>query len=340
MLVPTTQEFKTLDQFHKALVAQKDAVVLLDAGEIGLDAVELDGTVAGTDYRLSQAAFGDMCNFAKMPSGFIKRVAKVDEQLALDLISSQLSTTFRRGGTKSFVVDTRSKRIEGIVGRDSYSPLSNLDALNFSMSAENGLEFSGGWLSGPNMRLTTVNRLKPVEPTEGDIVNLGSAISNSIHGDSSVRIAAYCERLVCLNGMTRRDRGYGAVIPHRGDVELNVQRAVVQCAENSQQFVRLMEYAAERFLTGDEIKTIRRFLSDTRNGGNPTIERSVLTRAQQEAQNEGRDSVSVTLWNFVNGTTSCAREAKSIQRRAEIEELGSKLLEFGSRLSPNEAVLN
>ena len=323
---PELIDHGSFDSFYSSLKMQEESIVPLDADKVKLHKIDVRGTVEGTGYRLSQAAFGDLCNFAKMPASFLKRLCCHDEQLALDVVSSCLASTFYRGPKKVLVIDSRNNRIEGIVGHDTYKPMSNAEVVDYAMSASPENEFAQGWTCGPQMRLAAVNDLAPVQPQKGDIVRVGMSVQSAINGDHSVRIASYNERLSCTNGMTRRDEEGYRMIPHLGDVKINVGQAVVQCAAASQQFIPMMSFAAQRHLGPEDIEQVIAFVSNTRHGGNETIRRRVIALAQNEAMTEGRENFDLTLWNFVNGCTACAHEAKSIHRKVEIENLGFKLL--------------
>lgn len=323
---PELITYQTWDPFRQSLKGQQDNIVALDIDEVKMRDIDVRGTIGGTDYRLSHAAFGDLCNFGKMPSRFVKDLAKFDEQLALDIVSSCIAHTFNRGTKKMLVIDTRCNRVEGIVSQDTYKPMHNLEVIEYGMSADKDLSFGVGWTCGAHMRMTAVNDLKPVQPKKGDVVRLGMSMEASVNGDHSVRVATYCERLVCTNGMTRKDGDSYHAVPHLGDVHINVGKAVVQCAAKSQEFAPMMAYAAHRDLGPEDIKAVLEFISNTRYGGNETIKRRVISLAQNEALGEGRDNCHLTLWNFVNGITACAHEAKSIQRKVEVENLGFHLL--------------
>lgn len=328
---PTTQHFQSNSLFREALVAQRNAVVMLDFQELKIKEVGIEGEVVGTDYKLSHAAFGDLCNFTKTPVSFIKDLAVCDEQLALDVLRSRIQARMEHGKPKAVIVDTRCNRVEGIVGADTYKPIANVDLFDWTMDA-NGhnpasqLDFSNGWIDGPYMRMTAVNSLKPVEPRKGDVVRLGTSVENAIHGDLSVKVRTYCERLVCTNGMTRRDKEHTATLIHTGDIEFDVSKALVQSAGLAATFAPLMATSATKFLGPDNIKAIRQFISNPRNGGNATLEARIIRGAMNEAQNEGRDAEAVTLWNFTNAVTAAAHEAKSLQRRVELEQMGFELM--------------
>ncbi len=328
---PTPLEFEDGHRFREALERQKESVVALDCREFGrngLEKIGLNGEVEGTDYKLSKAAFGDLCNFAKIPVGFIKRLANSNPEQALEVVSSMLDVEFHRGARKAMVVDTTAKRIEGIVGAETYKAISNADVFDYVASVSEGTQFTKGWLQGPMMRTTFVNGDRPVEPQKGDIVQLGASVESAINGDMSVKIASYCERLVCSNGMTRKDNKHTAVIRHAGDVDFNVQRAAVQCVQSADSFLHLMETAASQPIDSPEsLDDMMAFIADSRNGGSEKLLRTSLSVAKEEAYTEGRDAGELTLWNMVNGVTAAAKHTNGVKAQARTEQLGFDLME-------------
>ena len=330
---PTARHYTKHEPFREALKEQKETVVLLEADPV--HEIGINGEVGGTDWRLSHAAFGDLCHFTKTPVSFVKSLAKDNEQLALDVLASRLRTKFHTGQEKLLVLDTRCGRVEGIVGKDSYSPISNLDVFDYTMTAAQGLEMSNGWVDGPNMRVTALQtRAAAIEPQKGDIVNAGISAENAIHGDAAVVIMDYLERLVCINGLRARDSEHMERIVHRGDVEYHTQKAVVTSAARAELLAPAVKAAANHFLDDKSIDSIRTYLRSPRNGGSESLDASATRLAVREAVKEGRGTEEVSLWNFVNGVTESAHEAPSLPRRNEIESLGYRtLVRFGAVLA-------
>ena len=332
---PKLEHYRGDVGFTKALKEQQEAIALMDAD--GFTALGVNGEVGGTDWKLSHAAFGDLCHFTKTPVSFIKSLAREDEQLALDVIGSRLRSTFHRGQHKTFVLDTRCGRIEGIVGKETYSPISNADVFDYAMTAAQGLDMSNGWLQGPNMRLTALQTgTTPIEPQPGDVVNIGISVENAIHGDGSVTVLDYLERLVCINGMRARDSEHMERIVHRGDVEYATQKAVVTAAARAELLAPAVMAAAKHLLDDRAIRSVRSYVGDPRVGGSPSLDAKVTTQAVREAKKEGRTGEEVTLWNFTNAITEAAHETNSLQRRNEVEALGYRtLVRFGATLATN-----
>lgn len=331
LLRPRLLHFQDPSNFVAAVKDQADNLAMIDAKV--LTATNIDGKVPNTDYRLSFAAFSDMCHFSKLPVRFIKTLARHAEHLAIEVIEEVLRHQFHDGSDKLLVIDTRCGRVEGIVGKESYSPIDHMDVIDYTLTANTALEFTNGWLSGPVMRMTSAAKNKPVEVKKGDVMLIGTNIENAMHGDRSVRISDYVERVECTNGMMARDHLGMARIVHQGDVEYKVQKAVLECANRAQQLVPTMRAATRYILNEEEIRSIRSFIVDPKNGGSPRTDRKATNGAMDEAEKEGRKEEEVTLWNFVNGITASAHDTDSLQQKTEIEALGYRtLVKYGATL--------
>jgi hypothetical protein len=309
----------------------------MDATRDRLAEVDLEGNVRSskgqTLWRLSEAAFSDLCHFSGVPVAFIKRFAAVDESQAMEVLATCIREVFHRGPSRQLVIDTRFNRVEGIVGAATYSPLRNSDALSYSQSAGPDMEFTNGWLRGPDMRFTLVLKGGDIAPVKGDVVRLGVSGANSIQGDGSFMLADYCERVVCTNGMVARVKEHCSRIPHRGDIQLLLAKTVMGAAQRVQFFAPLLQGSARQRMTPEGVLEFRRFVSDSGNGynGSAKLDAQVVVNAQAEAEAEGRLPQDVTLYNMVNGVTKAAHATDSLERRVELESLGyATLVRFGT----------
>ena len=141
-------------------------------------------------------------------------------------------------------------------------------------------------------------------------------------------VSDYCERLVCTNGMVARQGNHSVRIPHSvSDIEMDVQKAILAATERARQMIPLMDASARIYLDNKKIDSIRGYIANKKNGGSASLDLDVVAKAIREAENEGRTETEVSLWNFVNGVTEAAHNAKSLQRRMEIESMGHKVLE-------------
>ena len=324
---PALSHYKDAETLLSAVNQQADSTVLLDAD--CLKEIDIDGRIGGSDFFLSKAAFGDLCHFTNTPVSFIKSLAEEDETLALDVVASRVKSRFN-ANSRRLVLNTTERRVEGIVGAATYSPLRNKEVVEYVLGASSDLVVGGGWLEGPNMRLTAVDDINRVEVQKGDIVRFGVEACNAINGDGSATVTEYNERLVCTNGMRRTERGAIQRILHRGDVEMLTMKAVVKSVSKATSLLPLMQQSAKRYLCAADVLQMRRFVSDTKNGGGPTLEKLMLEGAVKTAQQFGRDDEHVVAWDFVNGITEAAHDVKSLERRAAIEGLAyATLLRFG-----------
>jgi len=314
-----------VDNLLQALVEQSEDTALIDGDNLN-SRIGMDGSVEGTQWYLTNAAFGDLCHWTKTPVSFLKRLAKINEELAGEIMYTMIEKAFYAGPAKLLVIDSTSGRIEGIVGKDTYKPLSNLNIVEWAQSAMPGLGVSGSWLSGPNLRVTCVSEKLRVEPVKGDVVQFGMSLENSIHGDCSAKVCDYNLRLVCTNGMTAREGRYMETVRHVGDVQHEVQKAIVKSAQRAEAIAPMLVQSASRVLSANEVRSVKHFIADPANGGSPKLDKQSTQIAMVEAQKEGRAPDEVTLWNMINGVTELAKEHKSVQRMVEIEALAFKTL--------------
>jgi hypothetical protein len=333
LVKPKLHRFKNPDGFLKALKDQAENTALVPGEKLDAE-ISIDGDVGKTGWRLSNAAFGDLCHWTKIPVSFIKRFARISEGLALDVIAEMIGAAFYTGPDKQLVIDTREGRIDGIVGKDSYSHVSNAEVVEWALSATPDVGMSQGWLFGPKMRLTCVSEQRKAEPVKGDIVQMGMTLQNAVHGDCSAKVSDYAFRLKCLNGLVAREHQHTDTIRHVGDAQFNVQKAIVAAASRAEHMAPYMKAAASKILAPNAIRAVRRWVANPKTGGSPSLDVKVTNIAQTEAMDEGRQKEEVTLWNFINGVTASAKDAKTINRQTELEAFGYRtLVHFGAVLT-------
>jgi hypothetical protein len=333
LVKPKLHRFKNPDGFLKSLKEQAESIALIPGDKLDAE-ISIDGDVGKTGWRLSNAAFGDLCHWTRTPVSFIKRLAKIDEELALRVLAEMIGSSFYCLPDKQLVIDVREGRIDGIVGMDSYAHVSNAEVVEWALSATPDLGMSQGWTFGPTMRVTCISEQRKAEPVKGDIVKMGMTLQNAVHGDCSVKVSDYAFRLACLNGLVAREHQHTESIRHVGDVKFNVQKAIVGAANRSEHMIPYMEAAAKTLLGPVGIKHIRKWVGDSKAGGSPSLDDKVTQIAQEEAHDEGRAPEEVTLWNFVNGITASAKDAKTINRQTELEAFGYRtLVRFGAVLT-------
>ncbi len=329
---PVPRHMPDFNAFRQAVTEQTDAVTYEDAGD--LHSIDITGGIDGLPLRLTRAAFSDLCHFSDIPVRFIKALSRVDESLALEVIRESLKAWFHTEKEKWLVVDSRDHTVEGIVGVETYKPVTNVELLDWAASAVSSLNMTNGWLCGSMLRMTLV-RAKPldVNPQIGDIVQVGIDVGNAMNGDRAVTVVDYAERLSCTNGMRAKEVGHATHLVHRGDVKDKAQQYMVEAAQRADFIVPLMEAAVGIVLTEGQQADILTFVEEGKNGGSKSLGGAVLAQAKIEAAKENHEAA-ITLWNMVNGVTMSAHTTKTLQHRSRLEALGYYTLsKFGVELA-------
>jgi hypothetical protein len=324
-----TVRYSTLPDFQKALKAQETATTLLDS-RIVTD-IDIDGNLIGTDedgfapLRLSKNAFSDLCRHAKIGESFVKRRVDLNENLTLALMRDCISHEFRDGDFR-LIVNTDARRVEGIVEAAGYVHLPNAKCLEYAMATQKDLALSQAWIEGAETRFALIDKKKPFEARKGDIINFGVSVGSFLKNNGLFTVTDYNERLVCTNGMMRREEGLVANITHSGDLKFDLQRAVVTSHTRSSSIIGKIKESTTKLLRAEEIRKIRLSLTDTKLGGSPSFAMKITKAAMIEAEAEGRTAEEPTLWNFVNAVTAAAHDTSTLIRRTAYESMGYAVL--------------
>lgn len=327
---PPTTRFGEARAFRDALVQQRDHLALLDAAKV-LKAVDADGCIDSTAYRLTSAAFGDLCAVSThgttgLPSRWCRQLAARNEALALEVLHDHIAEHLS-GADRQLVIDTATNFVLGLVGATSYHLIHNVEILDLVLSVP-GFTFTNGWLVGGRIRLTCVRDGKVIEPQKGDIVRTGVNCENAVNGDRGVHVTDYAERLVCTNGMVRPERQHAETVLHSdAGIHHRVPKAIVAAAKRSEAMRPLIERAAKLHLDAEGHKKVGAYIQSPQQGGNPRLLEAATKAAQVYAVRAGREDDDLTLWDYANGVTEAAHAAPSLTRRTELEVLGFRLLE-------------
>lgn len=317
---PTAKQYHSVDTLMEALRAQQHTYTLMDAEWI--QGIDVDCRVAGTEFRMAGAAFGDLCHFTRIPVSFIKRLCQENDTLALDVVNWAIANRLHKSG-KKVLIDGEAQRIDGIVSADNYSPVRNAEVCEWVLSAT-PFACTGGWVDGAHMRALFLDQESPVVVEVGDIVHMGVDVWNSLNGDQACRMAEYNERLVCKNGMRRMERGRVETVIHVGDAVRHVQRACLRVGERAKSLIPLLKAAPKHILTQKEVEHMKAYLSNPKNGGSNGLTKRALDIAATEIEKKGADAV--TLWDMVNGVTEASHDARSLNRRVAVESIAYNVL--------------
>lgn len=320
------QAFDDEGRFREAVRRQADALVTLDAEH--LTRIDVDGRLVdfGEEWRLTRAAFGQICHHANIPVAYVTSLAQRDEALALEVVAEGLRGKFRTGA-RQFVVNTETRLIEGVYDEFKFDPLSNARVLDYLLSCEGDHRLTRAWIEGPDARMTVINRLRVVEPKVGDLVHVGVDVQTRLGQRYPATFDLYNERLRCSNGMCSRSHAFTHRVDVRnGDLEFQAQQAAVRVGEGVRQLQPMMEAATRMRLDESEVTSMIERLQDPKRGGSRDLLRRVVSTANRERVQDGRDDGDHVLWDFVNGITDAAKFAPSIERTAALEGLGYSVM--------------
>lgn len=323
---PDFRTFSTLEPFRKELHAQAASTELVDA--TALARIDSEGRLVGIgdELRLTRAAFGQVCHLCKLPRSWIETLARRNEALALEVVAESLETMLCRDTSKVLVTDTRTGIVHAVVDRDSYNLVTNEAVLDLALSSMKNAKLNRAFVDGASVRITIVDPLNIAEPKVGDVVRMGTDITTDIGADAIVTARTYNERLRCLNGMTVTDRALVQRLSARQDVAADLPDMLLSTVTNGKQLGPMMRESAKLYLDEHGIDRMTGYLANPQFGGNNTLLMDAVKGAQAEAVQDSRDEGELTLWDFVNGVTAAAKNARTLNRRIELEGMGYRVM--------------
>lgn len=326
---PTSQHFTDRALFLDAVTAAHGRYDLVDATLA--DGMDVDGNLSGADVRLSAKAFSDLCTLTQTPETFVRRVAKRNEALAMDVMRDALNCGLLKGC--ALLVDTESARVDGVVVEAKHNTPDSRELFRLAMSVSRDTRFMGGWVNGTLFRMTATSGsprdIKTGKAAQvGDLVGTGFEIMTDFGSAACTSITDYAERLSCLNGMLARDHGHSHVRKHaQFNLDDELLKAFLVSFERSAGIVAMARRAAAHFFDGDGVRNIMERIS---SGSHPAASVKLCDHAKKqavaEAQRDCRPPGAISLWDFVNGVTDAAKHAGSVDKRRDIEHFGYVLM--------------
>lgn len=329
LAAPASVHFTDRAKFFDHVAAVQSRYDLVDATLA--EAVDVDGNLDGVNARLTARALTDICVLSQTPEAYVRRIAKSNESLAMDMLRHSFGSGLLGGCV--LLVDTASRRVDGVVQEAKHNPPDVAALMHLAMSTSRDARFMGGWIAGTLMRMTAtsaaVRDVKSGEPARvGDLMSTGFEILTDFGSDAQTSIADYAERLSCLNGMLARDSAHVSVRKHVGfEIDDALLTTVLMSVERSRAMVGLAKRASEHFFDGPGVK---RVLHQISSSSHPAASAKLCEHAKKqavvEAQRDCRKAGALCLWDFVNGVTDAAKHEKTVERRRDVENLGYVLM--------------
>lgn len=326
---PVTKHFTDRVEFFEAARAVQDGYDLVAASDV--DGMDVDGNLSGVTARLTARAFSDVCALTGTPEPFVRRIAKRNESLAMDIVRDAVNSGLLRDCV--LLVDTESRRVDAVVDESKHNTPDIPELMRLALSASKETRFMGGWLNGTTFRMTaTGSEVRDVKTgakaTVGDLMGVGFEILSDIGSVGQTTITDYAERLSCLNGMLARDSSHAVVRKHaKWSIDDDLLKSFLVSFERAGTIFQLAKRASQHFFDGNGARKIVTAISE---GSHPAASQKLCDHAKKqamaEAQRDCRPPGAICLWDFVNGVTDAAKHAASLDRRRDIEHFGYTLM--------------
>ncbi len=285
--------------------------------------------VNGQELDFSHWSFGQLCQLAKAPAGFLRSLPGM---LVRDNLDYALKHNREVEQVKLYHDDTHLRAITG----PKYGRVDDAEVVEAVQTILDG----GRWVpaekhmglrvSDRSLNMFLIDRENPIvigKAPNGadDIMWRGLRISNSEVGYSSLKVEGFTFRDYCLNGCIFGMRESETIhirhslnAPHRWARE--VQPAIERYAnQDAITFVQAVEAAQSAKVADDNDKALA-WLNN--RGLTAKQARAAIERVQVE---EGRDPR--TAWDMVQGVTAIARKVAHVEERADLERIGGKIFE-------------
>jgi hypothetical protein len=202
------------------------------------------------------------------------------------------------------------------------------------------IDYTDGWLE-----LDLASPAKTREIRRGDVVKAGLHIEHSRYGDQATQVHAFIYRLICANGMTRREcvsaegivrtRKLPADHPRAKELLLDqVRRLTARTWEKLEPQLMELHSTSERRASVQELlrQWLQRARISTRVTG-ATPPRTVMDRLLTAWRSEGAEDTTYAAVNALTSVGSHDTELTSRQRRS-LSSLGGLLAFSGLHICP------
>lgn len=288
-----------------------------------------DGGIASHGFRFSPYGFGRLCTALEVPAKFINRLAEDDAELATHV----LNKTIEKRGSGYRVAVADGNLVEGIVTGDYSTQLPN--SMVAKLLRDLGPSVVGNvnsfQIEGLRMRITTVSDKLIQNMQKGDPVQGGLESINAEDGGHSYGVSGYIYRLICTNGMiTGKMESVGRLVHRGSSLPEKAVQLIYKAADSAIAYLPKIQNALPKTLTAYD----QRLLSTkTKDRFSLAFANKVLEDAGTEQASYKREDMS--LYDYWNGITVQAHDARSIQRTREIQMYAGEVLDYVPVSSPN-----
>lgn len=284
----------------------------------------------GECFKLRRTAWSGLASRLRLGEGATDMILN---RMPPDLQVATLNTMMRREREKiPATLRVRNGEILAVVS-DRYAPIDTPDMVDMVRGAlkadgllESAMVTSVSWGGRDLVRVNFPGMSKELKPERqvGDIVTRGLDFRNGSWGSSAVSLMVNNLRLVCLNGMTRDEKGTAWHFRHVGTrekIQGKVKEAIPLAVRESGEMVDRFEMAL-----GLEIANLGALFAPLKEEmlvSEQDLLRTHLKREMQIPVLEPKNAV--PLFDAVNAMTAMAQELNP-ERRIHVEGLAGSLL--------------
>lgn len=287
---------------------------------------EETGRVEFTDF-----AFNQLCQQVTdftLPADYFKKLYKAHPEKAVADINWHLENG--KGATRKLRLT--GNEVRGIVS-EQYIPYDNLDALTLFMDTAkregfNNFELKNDHLSDKIMFLrftfpdTAVSLGRTIDGKD-DKNFLALDLLNSEVGSASIIVNPSIWRLVCTNGMVEKKAQYGLFKQRHinfdpATVNSRIQNSIVTGIKTGEEIL-------DKFGRSRNVKIQNPYEVITHHGQRKAYSDKILKGLRESFEKEPENN----LYGVVNAFTRTAQNLGSIERKIEMEQFASKILDEG-----------
>lgn len=314
----------------------RDQIVKTGALQFGwqTDTRNVEVHVGQDVYEPTDHALAQMAGRAKVPSAYLRELARSEEDWQRELATEILARTYHQGPQERILARSVRGSLRGWLS-DKYRRLDSrplVEALAVEAQRLGAVPFDG---TSTETRVALKCILPRVVVVAGDAMILGVEWSNSDYGNGTHSLRAFAIRVACLNGMTRENILKQVHLGGRlGDDVSFSQRTYELDTRTSVSALRDVVRGAlgpagiEKMTAGIEQAAARPFTTGQ-------LEKATRNATKEQQKKivesfEGLDVVNLppgqTAWRASNAVSWVARHVESDEQRLDLERLAGALV--------------
>lgn len=294
------------------------------------------------EYMINDIAHGQIGTSLDIPKKYYEKMMND----APELLQHNVNHWFHSTTPKKKMVRTLDGNIRAMLS-GKYRPMDNYELATaiLPILSEHRLEIKSCELTNKKMYLKATFPQLQREVQPGDVVESGLMVSNSEVGFGSLMIQPLVNRLVCSNGMVINDarlnkRHVGKEFAPNSIGAYEILADDTREASDKALWLTVRDIVKSTLSENTFDKYVRKFVESTEIKVDGNVHEAVkrvgknMRLTDHETDGvlrhliEGHD---LSSWGMANAVTRAAQDVESYDRSTELEVIGGKVIELGSR---------